>query len=269
MPELPEVETTRLALAPHLEGKTLSETHIRTRKLRWPVPSAALRKLRGQSLLNIGRRGKYLLLNFEKAVLIIHLGMSGRLRILKTYQQPGRHDHLDFVFDDALWLRYQDPRKFGSVHLTSQNWQKHKLLRHLGPEPDALDGHYLKMKAQGRKKAIKSFIMDSRIVVGIGNIYATEALFDASIHPARPAGNISEMRFVKLVDAINRVLGKAIQAGGTTLKDFLKPDGKAGYFAIELAAYGRGNLPCHRCKTTLKSIQLGGRSTVYCGRCQH
>lgn len=268
MPELPEVETTRLALSLHAEGGTLTAVSVRTRQLRWPVPTTALQKLRGQALLSTGRRGKYLLLHFEEAVLIIHLGMSGRLRILKKPTPPTKHDHLDFVFDDRLTVRYQDPRKFGSVHLTGRHWQKHRLLYQLGPEPNDLKAGDLKKRAQGRKVAIKNFLMDSRMIAGIGNIYATESLFAAGIHPMRPVGRLSEARFVRLVKAIRIVLNKAIRAGGTTLKDFLQPGGETGYFAVKLLVYGREGLPCSKCKTPLKNIRLAGRSTVYCPQCQ-
>ena len=236
--------------------------------MRWPVslPEA----LRGQRVDAVGRRGKYLLVALETGGLIVHLGMSGHLAVVPKGSPAGKHDHVDFELDDANAVRLTDPRRFGSVHWQPFPLQDHWLLRDLGPEPlsAAFDGSYLKERSTGRRVAIKSLLMDSRVVVGVGNIYANEALFLAGIRPRIAAGRVSGPRLSNLADAIKATLQSAIQSGGTTLRNFVATDGRPGYFVHELAVYGRGGERCLRCDATLKEIRLGGRATVYCPRCQ-
>lgn len=269
MPELPEVETTRAGIAPHLEGRSVSRVLVRQPRLRWPVPPDLDATLKRRKLLATERRAKYLLLHFAHGTLIIHLGMSGSLRVLPADTPPDKHDHVDIVFGDRC-LRLRDPRRFGAVLWHEGDIGNHALIAHLGPEPlsDAFDATHLANAARGRKVAIKQLIMDGKVVVGVGNIYANEALFMAGIHPERPAGRISPARLARLVDAIKQVLAAAIAQGGTTLRDFQREDGKPGYFAQELQVYGRAGLPCPACGRALKEIRLGQRSTVFCGHCQ-
>jgi formamidopyrimidine-DNA glycosylase len=269
MPELPEVETTRAGIAPHLEGHAVSRALVRQPRLRWPVPADLNALLKRRKLLAVERRAKYLLLRFGHGTLIIHLGMSGSLRVLPAGTPPDKHDHVDIVFGQQC-LRLRDPRRFGAVLWHEGDITDHELIAHLGPEPlsQAFDTDHLAAAAKGRKVAIKQLIMDGKVVVGVGNIYANEALFQAGIHPQRAAGRIGRARLERLVSAIKRVLAAAIAQGGTTLRDFQREDGKPGYFAQELQAYGRGGLPCPSCGTTLKEIRLGQRSTVYCPHCQ-
>ena len=271
MPELPEVETTRTALAQALCGKVLHHIEARTQQLRWPLTRRLLQCAPGKVLRAIHRRGKYLLFQFPHGTLIAHLGMSGHFRIFAEFLPPEAHDHLDLVFDDGLLLRYRDPRKFGSLHWTSADPHRHKLLRHIGPEPLGADfsGAYLKARALGRRQAIKSFIMDSHIVAGVGNIYAVESLFAARIHPKRAAGRISQKRYDTLAATIKATLAHAIATGGTTLKDYLNPQGASGYFSQSLAVYGRGGQACLVCATTLKQCAISNRATVYCPQCQN
>ncbi len=270
MPELPEVETTLRGIQPHIESHKVSQVLVRQHNLRWPIPLNLHTILTGQRVSQLSRRGKYLLLHFQASTLLIHLGMSGSLRILQTPITPQKHDHLDIVFDNKIILRFTDPRRFGACLWTDNNVYDHILLKNLGPEPldDEFNGAYLAKKAAKRKVAIKSLIMNNHIVVGVGNIYATEALFAAGIHPEKPAHAISEKQYAFLVKHIKRILSKAIKAGGTTLKDFLHSDGKPGYFRIHLLAYGRSGLPCLQCKTPLEQIQLGQRTSVFCKVCQ-
>lgn len=270
MPELPEVETTRTALAKALCGKVLHRIEARTRKLRWPITDRLLNRASGDTLLAMGRRGKYLLFQFPQGTLIAHLGMSGHFRILTKFLPPKTHDHVDFIFDDDLLLRYHDPRKFGSLHWTETDPLNHKLLRRIGPEPlgDDFTAAYLMVRAANRRLAIKNFIMDSQVIAGVGNIYAVEALFRAGIHPTRAAGRISLARYESLTSAIKATLESAIRAGGTTLKDYFNPEGSGGYFAQSLAVYGRGGQACQTCAGVLKQIFIGARATVYCPNCQ-
>ncbi|RMG50041.1 MAG: bifunctional DNA-formamidopyrimidine glycosylase/DNA-(apurinic or apyrimidinic site) lyase [Gammaproteobacteria bacterium] len=270
MPELPEVETTRRGIAPHLEGRRVTEVRAHNRRLRWPVPRAIGTPLVGQRLRGIRRRAKYLLLEFERGTLILHLGMSGSLRILDCDSPRGPHDHLELCFEGNRMLRLTDPRRFGAALWTTGEPSRHRLLASLGPEPlgPDFDGEHLYRKARGRRTAIKNLIMDSHVVVGVGNIYASEALFLAGIHPARAAGRISRERLQRLAEAIRTVLGRAIEAGGTTLQDFTRADGQPGYFAQELNVYGRENAPCPACATPIRRIVLGQRSTWYCPACQ-
>ena len=269
MPELPEVETTRRGLAPHLIGRTVTALDIRQPQLRWPIPRALRDKLPGQRIDSIERRAKYLLVHTKAGTAILHLGMSGSLRVLPALTPVGPHDHVDWRLDSGKVLRYTDPRRFGS-----QLWQApgkvHPLLAGLGPEPlgDDFDGDYLFEKSRGRKAAVKVFLMDQAIVVGVGNIYASEALFHAGIHPKRAAGSVSRARYAKLADDVKRVLEYSIQRGGTTLRDFISPDSEPGYFERELFVYGREGEPCKVCGTPIRAITLGQRSTYFCPRCQ-
>jgi formamidopyrimidine-DNA glycosylase len=269
MPELPEVETTRRGIAPHLEAHTVSDVIVRQPRLRWPVPRGLKKSLVGQELMLVERRAKYLLLRFPAGTLIIHLGMSGSLRVLPADTPADAHDHVDIVFGHTC-LRLRDPRRFGAVLWEKGAIAANPLLAHLGPEPlaDAFDTAHLAAAAKGRKVAIKQLIMDGKVVVGVGNIYANEALYMAGINPQRAAGRISRARLARLVAAIKQVLAAAIEQGGTTLRDFQREDGRPGYFAQELLVYGRGGLPCPGCGAPLKEVRLGQRSTVYCGRCQ-
>lgn len=271
MPELPEVETTRRGVEPYVLKNKVSALVCRQRQLRWPVPVKAIEKqFVGQTVSEVGRRGKYLLLNSSAGTLIIHLGMSGNLRVISADEPPGYHDHVDVVFTDGRALRLNDPRRFGSVLWTNKDIADHKLIHHLGPEPfdEQFDADYVHKLSRGRKAPVKTFVMDSKVVVGVGNIYANEALFKAGIHPKRAAGKISKERYKVLVSEIKKTLAHAIEQGGTTLKDFVGGDGKPGYFKQELLAYGRGDKPCVTCETPLKEIRLGQRSTVYCKVCQ-
>jgi len=269
MPELPEVETTRRGLAPHTEGSRVLDIVVRESRLRWPVPQDLPGKLRGQKILSVERRAKYLLFNTEAGTLIVHLGMSGSLRVVRDGSAPGKHDHIDISLQGGNVLRFCDPRRFGCF-LWREWGQEHPLLAHLGPEPllDEFHEGLLYQKSRGRKGPVKNFIMDGKVVVGVGNIYANEALFSAGIHPARAAGRISAARYRRLTSEIKRVLTSAIEQGGTTLKDFVGSDGKPGYFAQELHVYGREGLPCTRCKTPLRQLRLGQRTSVYCVACQ-
>lgn len=271
MPELPEVETTRRGVEPYVRNNKVSALVCRQRQLRWPVPVRAIEKqLVGQTVSNVGRRGKYLLLESDTGTLLVHLGMSGNLRVISADQPAGDHDHVDIVFADGRALRLNDPRRFGSVLWTTDDISAHKLIHHLGPEPfdEQFNADYLHKLSRGRKAPVKTFVMDSKVVVGVGNIYANEALFKAGIHPKRAAGKISKQRYVVLVKEIKETLEQAIKQGGTTLKDFVGGDGKPGYFKQELLVYGRAGEPCVTCGTTLKEIRLGQRSTVYCKDCQ-
>ncbi len=270
MPELPEVETVMRGLKPHLEGAIIQDVIVRHPHLRWPIPTDLKNNLNQQQVSKLSRRGKYLLINVKAGTLIIHLGMSGSLRMVTNQTTLRRHDHVDIVFSDQTILRYHDPRRFGAVLWTEQDPCQHTLLASLGVEPLEINftAEYFKKKAMGRRIPVKSFIMDSHIVVGVGNIYAPEALFLANIHPRTPAGVLTLQQCEQLVEAIQQVLQFAINQGGTTLKDFVNSEGKPGYFAQKLNVYGRAGLPCLKCQTTLKHFKLGQRSTVFCERCQ-
>lgn len=270
MPELPEVETTLRGIKPHIIQQKVTDVIVRFPRLRWAIPPDLSQTLHGQTLKNLTRRGKYLLMTFANGTLILHLGMSGRLQILTNYIPAQKHDHVDIYFNNKKYLRFTDPRRFGALLFTSLDPNLHPLLAHMGPEPlsSEFNGDYLWKIAHGRKVPIKSFIMDSKIVAGVGNIYAIEALFKAQLHPQKPAGKISLDQFKLLADAIKAVLKNAIKKGGTTLKDFVKPSGSPGYFQIELHVYGREGKPCPRCSTTLKSAKIGQRSSVFCPKCQ-
>lgn len=269
MPELPEVETSRRGIEPHIVNATIARVIIRERRLRWPVARSVDRSLPGATIMSVGRRAKYLLINTDAGTAILHLGMSGSVSILDHGTPAGVHDHIDIEFDTGLMLRFRDPRRFGSLH-----WSKaplsHRLLCSLGPEPlgDEFDGDYLWRLSRGRKISVKQFIMNAQVVVGVGNIYASEALFLAGINPRRAAGRIALQRYETLAESIRSVLTKAIKAGGTTLRDFYGSDGEAGYFKHELQVYDREDSPCYRCKTPLTAIVQGQRRTYYCKQCQ-
>ena len=274
MPELPEVETTRRGLAPHLEGRRISAVTLRRPDLRWPIPPEIGALLPGQRIDTIRRRAKYLLLDTAAGSALLHLGMSGSLRVLPRATPPTAHDHVDLLLeagrlDAGRVLRFNDPRRFGCL-LWQPPGETHELLRGLGPEPlgDLFDGDYLFQRSRGRSAPVKSFLMDQRIVVGVGNIYAAEALFAAGISPLRGAGRVSRERYGLLAEAVKTILARAIARGGTTLRDFISPDGAPGYFEQELSAYGRGGAPCPRCGRALKQAQIGQRATVWCSTCQ-
>ena len=268
MPELPEVETTRRGIAPHILGRTVRRAVVRQPDLRWPVPDLD-RLLRGRKVLAVERRAKYILIRFTHGTLMVHLGMSGSLRLVPCATVPRPHDHVDLVCANNC-LRLHDPRRFGAMLWTADDPLKHPRLRDLGPEPlsDEFDGNRLHHMARGRKRAIKTLLMDGRTVVGVGNIYATEALFRAGIHPQRACGRISLQRLERLAEEVKLVLADAIERGGTTLRDFLNESGQPGYFAQELLVYGRAGQPCKRCGTTLKTRQIGQRASAYCPSCQ-
>ncbi len=270
MPELPEVETTMRGISPHIEQQTIAKVVVRQYRLRWPILSNMQQVLQGKTIVDVERRAKYLLLKTQGGTLILHLGMSGHLRILINDHPPNKHDHVDIVFDNKKILRYTDPRRFGAFLWSEGNPYHHALLKDLGPEPltQKFTGQYLWMRAQGRTVPIKSLLMDNKIVTGIGNIYATEALFVAGIYPAAPAKSLSVERLDSLVKSIKKILQCAIQRGGTTVKDFINSDGKPGYFANQLKAYGRAGLSCVICHNRLLSMQIGQRRTVYCKFCQ-
>ncbi|MEX2524294.1 MAG: bifunctional DNA-formamidopyrimidine glycosylase/DNA-(apurinic or apyrimidinic site) lyase [Gammaproteobacteria bacterium] len=270
MPELPEVETTRRGTAPHVRGRVIEAVTVRNRQLRWPVPRGLAKTLIGQRIRDVDRRGKYLLFRLDEGTLILHLGMSGSLRIVAAGTAHEKHDHVDIDFDNRICLRFRDPRRFGSIHYTREDPCRHPLLASLGPEPldDGFDGEYLHARSRNRKQAVKTFLMDSRVVTGVGNIYASEALFLAGIHPKRPAGRISLQRYRALADAAKLVLTLAIEKGGTTLRDFTSGEGNPGYFRQELNVYDRESEDCRLCGSTVRQMRIGQRSSYYCSRCQ-
>ena len=269
MPELPEVDTTRRGIGPHLIGQRIEQLTVREPRLRWPVDAKLAELVVGSRVEDVGRRGKYLLVTTERGALIIHLGMSGSLRLVPTGSAPGRHDHVDLVTSGGSCLRFNDPRRFGSLHFARDS-ATHPLLASLGPEPleQAFDRDYLAARAKGRRAPIKALIMNAAVVVGVGNIYANEALFLAGIHPARAAGRIASTRLEKLVESIRTVLTAAIQCGGTTLRDFVGGDGKPGYFRQSLRVYERAGAPCTVCETPIKRRVIAQRASYYCPRCQ-
>ena len=270
MPELPEVETTRLGLEPLITDKRIISVHIYIKKLRWDIPSHLKLTLKGQTIRKISRRAKYLLFHFDFGQLVMHLGMSGSIRVVNSFEPLKKHDHFELSLNDETSLRFHDPRRFGSVL-----WQKpHEtlnLLENLGPEPLSyeFDENSLSKSAIGKSRNIKTFIMDSSIVVGVGNIYASESLFLAGISPKRGAGKISKKRLITLSNSIKNVLKDAINNGGTTLNDFSNVDGNPGYFSQILNVYGRDKMPCLRCDGKIKRIIQNQRATFYCPKCQH
>ena len=270
MPELPEVETTRRGISPWVEGQRLSDIVVRERSLRWQIPENLESTLRGQRITQTARRGKYLLLQAERGVLLVHLGMSGSLRLVSASEPVRKHDHVDFCLDSGKILRFHDPRRFGAILWLEGEPALHPLLAHLGPEPLSEDfsAAYLYTRSRKRRVPVKQFLMDSSVVVGVGNIYANEALFLSGIRPTLAAGKLSRVRLARLVEAVKSVLEGAIRSGGTTLRDFVGGDGKPGYFAQSLHVYGRGGEPCKNCGNCLTEIRQGQRSSVYCKYCQ-
>ncbi|MEM5717650.1 bifunctional DNA-formamidopyrimidine glycosylase/DNA-(apurinic or apyrimidinic site) lyase [Proteus mirabilis] len=269
MPELPEVETSRRGIEPHLVGNILHYAIVRNSKLRWPV-SEKIKTLLDEPILSVKRRAKYLLIELNQGWIIVHLGMSGSVRILPEEQPEEKHDHIDLVFRDGKVLRYTDPRRFGAW-LWCEDLATSSALAHLGPEPLSaqFNAQYLYQQSKNKKIAIKPWLMDNKLVVGVGNIYANEALFSSGIMPDRKANSLTEQECDVLVNAIKAVLTRSIEQGGTTLKDFLQSDGKPGYFAQELFVYGRKDKACLICGHTIESIKQGQRSTFFCRHCQH
>ena len=269
MPELPEVEVCRLGISPHIIDNKVSKVIVRNARLRWPIPDD-VQSIVGQSVMAVDRRAKYLLVRFSTGTLLLHLGMSGTIRVIKQNTPVAQHDHFELISENGITLRLNDPRRFGAVLWLAGHQDAQGLLSKLGPEPlsDDFSHGYLFSKAKNRKVPIKTFLMNNHIVVGVGNIYANEALFKAGILPIVKAGDISEQRFNNLTDIIKQVLSAAIEQGGTTLKDFTQADGRPGYFAQSLFVYGRAGEPCLTCKETLLEIRQSNRSSVYCPNCQ-
>ncbi len=270
MPELPEVETTRRGIEPLVVNKVIAQVRIYNGSLRWPVPPELTTLLPGQSVAAVGRRSKYLLFDFTQGTMIIHLGMTGHLRVDTSQADKRKHDHVEITFTDGTALRYNDPRRFGSFFWTSGDPLQHVRLASLGPEPfdDEFNATYLYSLSRNRKLAVKPFLMDAHVVVGVGNIYASEALYRAGISPLRPAGKVSKAAFQRLVQSVTMILNEAIAAGGTTIRDFANSEGKPGYFTQELRVYGRAGQKCKACDTLVKLVRLGQRSTFYCPACQ-
>ena len=270
MPELPEVETTCRGLAPHLVGRRIEALTVRDPRLRWPVPSDLPRKLAGHRVRQLRRRGKYLIFELDRGALIVHLGMSGALRIVPAASIPGKHDHLDWLFEGGIVLRFTDPRRFGSVHFVTGDPEQHRLLSSLGPEP--LSANFtpegLHRTSRGRRISIKELLMNSHIVVGVGNIYANEALFRAGIRPRTSAGRISLERYRVLVECVRDTLKAALIAGGSSLRDWLHADGSTGYFQQQYFVYDRADEACRRCSTPIREIRQGQRASYYCPVCQ-
>ncbi len=270
MPELPEVETTRRGLAPHVRKRRIVALTVYDPRLRWPIAPGLARELAGRRIQQVGRRAKYLLLRLERGTLLLHLGMSGNLRAVPRATPRLKHDHFDLLLDSGLALRFNDPRRFGSLLYTADDPRQHALLKHLAPEPfaRAFDADYLWRLTRGRRVALKQLIMNSRLVVGVGNIYASEALFRARLRPQRRASTLTRAESARLVRAIRTVLRLAIRAGGTTLRDYLGADGAPGYFRQRLYVYERAGKPCRRCGTAVRAITQGQRSSYYCPGCQ-
>jgi len=269
LPELPEVETTLRGIRPFLQGSVIRQVRVRNPSLRWPIPAAAQQAC-GQQVQGLGRRGKYLLIELHHGGLMCHLGMSGSLRICRDGDPPRLHDHFDLVLDSDFCVRFHDPRRFGALLWWDPPFEDHELLRDLGPEPLSaeFDGEYLWRRAHRLKTPVKNFIMNAKVVVGVGNIYASEALFAAGIHPARPAGRIARSRYQNLALAIRDVLQRAIGRGGTSLRDFTNSAGEPGYFAEELLVYDREGRGCFQCRAPIRRKVIGQRSSYYCPHCQ-
>lgn len=270
MPELPEVETTRLGLLPHVQGRRITKVIVRDRRLRWPVPVNFSRALAGRTVNDVLRRGKYLLWDCETGFVLSHLGMSGSLRVVTESQAAEKHDHLDFKLDNGNAIRYTDPRRFGAMLWIAGRHASHPLLDALGPEPllPEFNAAYLNDAARGRAVSIKEFIMNGHVVVGVGNIYASESLFLAGIHPRREAGKVSRARLERLADAIKETLTKAIRAGGSSLRDYVQANGELGYFQVNAFVYDREGQPCRKCGVPIRAIRQGQRSTFFCPACQ-
>jgi formamidopyrimidine-DNA glycosylase len=271
MPELPEVETTRRGIEPHVVGRRIAAAHIHEPRLRWRVAPSLSAELEGQRIERVSRRGKYLLLELTRGTLIWHLGMSGSLRVLTRATERETHDHVDLLLDSGAILRFNDPRRFGSLHYTTQDPRAHPLLAHLAPEPfdPAFSADYLFRITRRRRVSIKQLLMNSRLVVGVGNIYASEALYRAGIRPGRAASRLTRAEAGRLARAVRAVLERAIRAGGTTLRDYVGADGEPGYFRQRLNVYERADQPCRRCRTPIRAISQGQRSSYYCPSCQH
>jgi formamidopyrimidine-DNA glycosylase len=270
LPELPEVETTRRGIRPALAGRSVTGMVLRERRLRWPVPRGLPARLAGQRILDVRRRAKYLLIDLERGTLIAHLGMSGSLRILPADAPPLAHDHYDLVLDSGSCLRFNDPRRFGCLLWVTGDAGQHRLLARLGPEPleKGFDAAYLAARARGRRVAIKQFLMDQQVVVGVGNIYASESLYRAGVDPRRAAGRVPLAKLERVVTAVREVLRAAIRHGGTTLRDYVNADGAPGYFSQDLFVYERAGQPCRRCGTAIRQLVQGQRSTYFCPACQ-
>lgn len=270
MPELPEVETVRRGIAPHLIGQTVAAVIVRQPRLRWPVPEALAARLPGQTIQSVERRAKYLLLRTAAGTAILHLGMTGRLRLLPKDTPLQKHDHADLVLASGDCLRFNDSRRFGALLWTEEPPEQHPLLQTLGPEPfaAAFTGDALYRRAQGRTVAIKTFIMDPHVVVGVGNIYANESLFASGISPLRPAAQVTRAECERLVGVIREILDEAIRQGGTTLRDFIGGDGEPGYFQQSLCVYDRRGLSCTACGQPIQRCRIGQRATYYCPHCQ-
>jgi formamidopyrimidine-DNA glycosylase len=269
MPELPEVETIRRSIIPHCEGQMIVGASVRRESLRWPIPAQLNHILLRLKIKQIQRRAKYLLFDCETGTLLLHLGMSGYLKLVSPDTVPAKHDHFELLLENGLCLRLNDSRRFGAVLWTTDP-ASHPLLKNLGPEPlgQEFTAEYLSNRAKNRQMPLKTFIMDSKVVVGVGNIYANEALFRARLHPNTPVGKIKPAAWRNLVDSIKLTLAQAIESGGTTLKDFRDSQGKPGYFQQVLMVYGQAGRPCCQCQTLLEEIRLGQRTTVFCPKCQ-
>jgi formamidopyrimidine-DNA glycosylase len=270
MPELPEVETTRRGLAPHVVGRRIAAVNVYDPRLRWPVPHDLGQRLAGRIVEALDRRSKYLLFRFGGDTLLVHLGMTGSLRAFSRTPPRRTHDHADFVLDDGVTLRYHDPRRFGAILWIAGPADGHPLLARLGPEPfdPAFDAGYLWCATRRRGAAIKLALMDNHLVVGVGNIYANESLFRAGIRPTTPANRVSKARLARLVDEVRATLADAIAKGGSTLRDYVDSAGEPGYFQLTHFVYGRAGLPCRVCGTTIRTRRQGGRATMYCATCQ-
>jgi formamidopyrimidine-DNA glycosylase len=270
VPELPEVETTRRGIRSALRGRHITGMVLREPRLRWPVDPRLVTGLPGQQVRDVRRRAKYLLIELEHGTLIAHLGMSGSLRVLPPATPLLAHDHYDLLLDSGRCLRFNDPRRFGSLLWVTGDPGAHPLLVNLGPEPleREFDANYLATRARGRKVSVKQFLMDQHVVVGVGNIYASEALFRAGINPRKAAGRVPRAKLEALVGAVRDVLGEAIRQGGTTLRDYVSAEGTPGYFRQKLYVYERAGEPCRRCGTPVRQLVQGQRSTYFCPACQ-
>jgi formamidopyrimidine-DNA glycosylase len=270
MPELPEVESTRRGIEPHAAGQRIVAFALYERRLRWPVERNIVLQVTGQRILQVDRRAKYLLLRLESGTLLLHLGMSGNLRVLPADTPRLKHDHFDLVLENGSALRFNDPRRFGSLHYTQDDPLQHPLLRHLAPEPfdKSFNTDYLWRITRSRRVAIKQLLMNSRLVVGVGNIYASEALFKAGVRPRRPARTLTRHEVTRLVRAVRAVLSGAIRVGGTTLRDYVGADGAPGYFRQKLFVYERQGLACRKCRGAIRQLTQGQRSSYYCASCQ-
>lgn len=271
MPELPEVETTRRGLEPHLKGQTILRLTVHEPRLRWPVQEDLPQRLAGQQVLAVDRRAKYLLLRLTRGTVLWHLGMSGSLRIVPSALPSDPHDHIDLALSSGHTVRFNDPRRFGCVIYVTGEPTAHPLLSKLAPEPfdAAFDADYLWRISRRRKVSVKQLIMNGQLVTGVGNIYASEALFQAGIRPRRAARGLTREEIRRLLAAIRKVLRQAIRVGGTTLRDYVNPDGNPGYFRQKLFVYERQGAPCRICRTPIRALTQGQRSTYFCPRCQH